>query len=96
MGSRGLWLRGERCRPKQVSHKCWEIAEHRIPQDQHFVEGTGPAKGVCVLGTLLKAPGYGAGGTLATGRGGDLTYSADNFKKAILLCIPLLNSSTLN
>lgn len=97
MGSGGLGLTGERRGPKQVSRKHQAITEHgrQIPQDQHFVEGTGPAKGPCILGTLLKAPGYGIGATLAT-RKGDFTYSADSFKKAILLCILLLNSSALN
>lgn len=68
----------------------------QIPQDQHFVERAGPAKGLCFLGPLPKAPGYGAGVTLGTGRGGNFTYSTVSFKKAISLCIPLLNSSALN
>jgi len=41
-----------------------------------------------------KAPGCGVGVALATGRGGGFTCSTDNFKQAILLSSPLLNSST--
>lgn len=92
-----LSVRGIPRRPKQVTCKHQVITEHhtQLSQDQHFVEATRPGKGLCVLGTLLKAPGYGIGVVPMSGKGGDLTYSADNFKKAILLNIPLLNSSAL-
>lgn len=55
---------------------------------------TRPGKVLRVLGTLLKAPGCGIGVVPVSGKG-DLAYSADNFKKDILLNIPLLKSSTL-
>lgn len=58
------------------------------PRSGHFVEGAGHAKGLCVLGNLLKAPGYGVGVTLATGRGGDFTYNPDNFPESHFVTYP--------
>lgn len=66
-----------------ASIRCWNSKGHKawkIP---------------CALWTLLKAPGSGIGEVPISGKGEELTYSAGNFKKAILLNIPLLNSSIL-